>query len=539
MAIESTGRPSGRLNNLRSTFQFVRQARISSTRVGLTLVVALVLSACGEGTGGGEPAGALAERFVGTVGPGGRTVRVRGASLTFPPGAVSSVVDVTIEPVSAPDVPGADGGWYRMGPAGLNFEVPVEIVLDGVARTDELIKVVAGVDPADDPVVGIQTLPQSDLGGGQRRAWLEGFSTVGPRRISIAGACREPVSPQITGAGYDRCRDLLTLDWMSNDPVWVEVGYRAGGPEQPVTWQRIFVDQLGGPLRVRPGAYSGSSENPNTFVFRVYGSRTCQNQAVLSPPDSTEILAPLDFEPRPVEALTVQRAGQTVLLTWAWAASEAGGRSPDAFEIQRTPGWPDGSRWVSAEARRFEDREADGRDYAYLVRPTWNQPGCSASTASDWVSARARPVGPPPAGDEVTRTCGRLRLTAYPSFQTIRPQADPCRQTGACPDAQIVMTVEQVEGLPLGPIGVSVLGPSPLTEGGLVTITSSFIDGPTYFGRPTAELSAPGLAVVTATISISAPQDIFDSADSLPATWFVPIGAVDCVLQTWVEVEPS
>lgn len=92
----------------------------------LGLVSAFVLAACGgDDVTGPTPAG--------QVGPGGATVRAQGGQVTldFPPGAVASEVEVTVERAQRPpaDEGLLPGSAFDFGPDGLAFDQPVELTV--------------------------------------------------------------------------------------------------------------------------------------------------------------------------------------------------------------------------------------------------------------------------------------------------------------------------------------------------------------------------------------------------------------------------
>lgn len=105
--------------------------RPAARRPGASLVPGLIAAFLLSGCGSDDLTGPSS---VGRVDPGGGTIEAQGGqvSLTFPPGAVSSDVEVTVEPAPAPpaDQGLLPGSAFDFGPDGLQFEEPVELTIE-------------------------------------------------------------------------------------------------------------------------------------------------------------------------------------------------------------------------------------------------------------------------------------------------------------------------------------------------------------------------------------------------------------------------
>lgn len=120
---------------------FVVLRRLSRYRLTITgaarlgLAVGLVtLTGCGGDSGTSpEPQPEPLPGELGTVGAAGGQLQTTdgGVSLSFPPGAVSNDVTITVNPVSSPveDENLAPGTVYEFGPSGTRFSQPVELSL--------------------------------------------------------------------------------------------------------------------------------------------------------------------------------------------------------------------------------------------------------------------------------------------------------------------------------------------------------------------------------------------------------------------------
>src|SRR5439155_882061 len=137
--------------------------------------VVLLAAACSESVGPSTP----------TVGPGGGTVSAAGGNvtLTFPPGAVSHDIAVTVQPAStSPSDPGVVVGTaYHFGPDGIQFAQPVLLSIKY-----ESSRVPAGVQESSlklYKVVGDswRQIAESHVNSDSKvvTAQINGFSTLG------------------------------------------------------------------------------------------------------------------------------------------------------------------------------------------------------------------------------------------------------------------------------------------------------------------------------------------------------------------------
>lgn len=507
------------------------------------------LTGCGDDPDA-PPSAPLQRSFSGTVDDFGRVIQLDDLTLVIPPQAVSEPVVVTIDPIETPAFEGATGDWYEFGPAGLNFDVPAQLLIGGVDPTEDVVKWVEGPNADGVVVSALQTLPQVTLEDGRRQAELLGFSRVGKTTSIFRGSCRQHrAPPRITTATYDPCNDTLKLAWSSDGPVWIEQGFRrghrAGESPNPVQWQSsgtLAPDD--GSLAIRPGVYPGPDELAFTFVFRVFHVSSCRGTTLLSPPAAAEIPAPqLLRPPTPVDVQAV-RSGSAVQVTWSLPIRPDGGidnLSHDGFEIQRRPAWRDGDRRTGPDEMMLVDGDAGqvGSSYTYLVRTFRERNGCATPSFSALASTSVGAPLPFPTGPEVTRTCGIFRFAVVPDAQTIRVQNTRCTRDGSCPDARIGVLIDHIGGLALPEVPLWAVPPPIVADFGLVTIDSMYLTQPPSFGTPFATLSDGSASSYTATVNVRAPDSVFGANGvPLPAILDMRMAIGECTLSTRVTVTP-
>ena len=519
----------------------------------LVVLALLFLVRCGDGPVGEDqrpppapppPNDPPPTSFSGEISPEGRTVRLRELTLIFPPNAVSEVVPISIEPIEPPaGAPGTTGTWFEFKPSGLNFDVPVLLVPDNLAFNEDMAKWVESREE-DEPQSALQLLPPTTAPDGRAAAELRGFSRAGKTFEIYGGNCRRrPVPPMITSARYDPCTDQFELEWSSDAPVWIEVGYRegrrAGDPIPPVRWQSIIADRPeDGQIRLRPSAYPRPDQLAFTHVFRMYQADSCNSGTLLSPPAVVELPLPV-FAPPGAPDVVARRIGPSTVEV-SWQPTSTTTASFDGFEVQRRPAWPTGPKQLAANERYLIDRQAGPNLVRYEVRATRAQANCPSPASSDWSIVNVSP-SQPVMGQVIRHSCERFRMSATPGLQTVFPQTSACLAAGQCPDAQIHVTLDFTDGRPVAQMFLDVRLPRMLADKNLVTIDSPFLVGPVIPGNHAVWLEDPAGAATSfeSWVSIRFPSELFGpSGITLPDTYVIGLGSGDCLMRVGVNVQP-
>lgn len=128
--------------------------------IGCWSLLAAVMACKDEGAGGATKA---------VIGPGGGEIRAGGATLSFPPGALPTDVEISIGSTGAPEGASAFSSVYTFGPAGLTFDVPVTVAIGFSAGA-----INAAMLWSDD---GVEWIPlETELSAGQAVASIDHFS---------------------------------------------------------------------------------------------------------------------------------------------------------------------------------------------------------------------------------------------------------------------------------------------------------------------------------------------------------------------------
>lgn len=199
------------------------------SRRALALLAGVALLA-GAACSGDPTDPSLEDDGIATVGPEGGEVRLgSSAGVEIPAGALSTSTTITVTEAPTPSAlraEGAVGQAYRFRPAGLQFDVPVEVFVHvgesalGGVPVEQVILISTGASGG-----GVEQLPvverSSASGGFVIRATTDHFSVISP--------AVPPKEPPTADAGPDReanVGETVELSGSGSDPDGGEVRYQ-------------------------------------------------------------------------------------------------------------------------------------------------------------------------------------------------------------------------------------------------------------------------------------------------------------------------
>ncbi len=377
------------------------------SRVAIPLVLVSLLAACS----GDDPKAIVVDdpdrptpeprhAALEVIGPEGGTLALDAITVTIPPNALTATVAITIDPAEQPPEGEPAGPWYELGPAGIVFEVPIEIaieldpgdVVDGATPTvSKYLSHAAREGDGPDPVTAVMQLDTTWDG----EARVATGATIGFSRVGVSyGHCPTSApTPRILRAEWNACTRRTFVAWESEAPLFIEYGYRQGYGA-PVTWSwgwRANVREHEFPALVRQ---PGPGQSAYTWIIKMHTQRTCGGTTYVSGDAVAEVPGLEILPPDPPENVSARRFDlDHVELTWR--APSAIESQEDGYEISRSPAFSSMAMVEVGPADRFDDRDVDATsDYFYNVRSVHTT--CGRRMTSRWVSASTSANPSPP-----------------------------------------------------------------------------------------------------------------------------------------------
>jgi hypothetical protein len=202
----------------------------------------------------------------------GGTIRLDGATLTIPPGALAADTAITGQANAAAGYPGADSlrsKGYDFGPSGLTFVKPATLSIDVPAGADGASLVIANLD---EKTRTWAPLADSKLSGGAISGSIAHFSSyalvarLGNANLTVDfSACARPISSK-EGWYADTCG----ADAVKGSMIGLKL---AGAPGGPSAGKNCTVSYSFGKLTIAtdlPGPGGGGTV---TFVTHLDGDR--------------------------------------------------------------------------------------------------------------------------------------------------------------------------------------------------------------------------------------------------------------------------
>lgn len=242
--------------------QSAMRTRLAPSPKAYVLLGALALlggaSACGGGSGAPPPP------VVQRVGPSGATVSGGGASLIFPPGAVSTEVEVSVvrldetaaAGLAAATIPGGNtvaqmvGSPLELTPHGAAFDIPVHVDMETSGQANLVMRL------ADREDTTWEVVPDVTFTEGNAAFYINHFSVYAAFRFD-----GEPPGPQdacsltrCEGGGVKSCSATAAGCWMPLTGVRV--------PTTVAQWRRVFLTH----------SYGADLDNPSAAPYAAYAS---------------------------------------------------------------------------------------------------------------------------------------------------------------------------------------------------------------------------------------------------------------------------
>ncbi len=280
-------------------------ARLAPLRSAAIALAATGALACSSGTAAvAVEAGVDAGLTDGAPGPGpapsaapsgtisaaaGGTIRLEGATLTIPPGALTAdtVISAQAKPAAGyPDAASLRGKGYDFGPSGLTFAKPATLSVDVPAGVDAASLVLANLDEKTRAWV---PLSDSKLSGGAISGSIAHFSSyallvrLGNANLTVDySACGAPISSK-DGFYADTCGAGAVKGTMTELKL-------AGAPGGPSAGRSCTVSYSSGKLTIATDLPAPGGSGTLTFVTHLDGDR---DDNLLAASDTTG--APIRF----------------------------------------------------------------------------------------------------------------------------------------------------------------------------------------------------------------------------------------------------